>query len=289
MEDKCESTSDSSRSAAEEEEFGKFFEKLANLVPTVKCACDEPTLDEDEDVQHCIEILEKHNDQDNITNLDNNSKNIALNFNNSSGIYTNNTTNKIYLENNQTDKECLWHTRSIRSGRSCNAIKTCKNNRHRSAPYKVGSSASGRHHNNDVNEKQASHNGHNKCYSTSTEPVVDDRLELLTDVIEYIHNLKSLLQSAQSRTLDVATQLEAANSRLCPDQQELQILQQQCGKPPASDLNSCPQPARAVDRNFSLPSAPAVGQGTYQIPDNAPVDRAMELLEYKTGAITLTA
>lgn len=311
MDDFPESSPDCSRGQTEEEDFGRFFEKLANLVPNVNYGCDDSSLDGDGHHQtHCFDLLEKNisskpssSVNDTMSNNFKN-KNVSLNINSCPNIL-NTHNNLVYIENSgnklqgvdlndsPSNSPSVWHGNcKTTENRTCHVIKVCRNNRNRSAPYRLGNNTTKVQHSSSC-DKQSSHHRYRKGHSSSPQIDNNNRLDLLTDVIEYIHNLKSLLQTAQSRSLEAPAPLEH-DTLLYPDQLDTHRLQPNHPKTEQQHITDTAQPLRPIERNFPIldksisPSADTTGNN-YQLASNVPVDRAMEILEYKTGAITLTA
>lgn len=285
----------------EDDELGQFFAKLATLVPKLQCGWEElnstssdhtlsrdPWSHQGPDVscRRCgadavSEQIGCHhecsNQQHPITEAQGTGDN-QINF-----IFTaedseacHKSLSKCNLRNNLDSNVntqpivcCNQSQSNKRLSGSNYAIKPCKV-RNRLAPYRINK--------NDPRNHSASNKNHSRpttrrTLQSSGEPQAEEqRLELITDVIDYIHTLKSLLDNSQTTRYDIAS--------------DIHILPQQ---PPLPEglysPRSSPGPAPLPSQGLVTPPSGA----TAFLGEAAPMDRAMELLEYKTGAISITA
>lgn len=326
-------TSNKTAVSADEEEFGNFFERLGRLVPKLRgppedgripcgyhspctsceLCCESQDLDQSEGFQ-CGNVSPNGCpvQQQSLNETSNASLDMT-----SSPIFSEIISNSPFEHNSIHPVPITQSVRNpninvkfnprVKVNRSSNnAIKTCRV-RNRTAPYRL--------HKHEVkNDKNTSKNSSssNNRLPQPYETEAGGRLELLTDVIEYIHNLQSLLENAQSRTLAIASDLDRSSSKFCPEElaaAEPKKKTTHSGKSDYYDLEGTHYPVHGEEADDSLEQAsdtmpppvdqaiklldrvvPTAGTQSYRIIEPVvSVDRAMELLEYKTGAITITA
>jgi hypothetical protein len=298
----------------DDEELEDFFERLGRLVPKLRCSCDE--------LSHCDyhgsqEMRVSNGDSNHVEAInegydssskcvpdqhaifdssrvdDNISPKSVGDCQESSQVYSLIPIQSLSFDhptlnvvNNQFNPPC----KSNRVNHP--AVKTCRI-RNRTTPYNLTK------HVTKI-DSRAKSSSSRCCPSTTCEP--EGRLELLTDVIEYIHNLQSLLESAQGRGFDVSSDLDHG-SKLHPEDQEESCKTTHSGKAryPFSDQDAKAEGMKLAHESDVVPPVdqaiklldrvvPAAGASSFRLVESvASVDRAIELLEYKTGAITLSA
>ncbi|KAF2356309.1 hypothetical protein FHG87_012935 [Trinorchestia longiramus] len=297
---------------SEEEELGNFFERLGRLVPKLRCSCNdvspcsyhslqdvsgiscEPNPPSQKESNHSDYMSSETCSYEHPTLHDSRvhaTTCMAADFADSQ--VTSHVYNLIPVQSLPSNSiHPIVNTKYnhlSKTTRGNHSVKPCRV-RNRTAPYTITK--------HDM--KFVNHTKPTTRYAQSTKYEPEGRLELLTDVIEYIHNLQNLLENAQGRSLDIAADLNQGSNH--PEEQEgLQtthsgkacyLFSGQDAKVDAVKQAQDSKSVPPVDQAIKLLDrvVPTAGTSSFRLVESVTsVDRAIEILEYKTGAITLTA